>query len=229
MAIDLIFSQPVARHPAAASRGDQIGPSGSDRSAGIRTFPESPESDRDNFLSTLEQVTQDRNPARQPEPAAASRLTKSSAGVAGGQIDDASGHEPAPVENPVSTKPDQPPEPAPTEWNLTAFIKLLESLGFNHATDDTLGLPTGADANPADKNLLTAIESLIARLQQHQIGMAADLKAGLEQLQQFIDTALGTADGASGQGRSPGQISELSQIHQWLTGLTAGSQAQKAN
>ncbi len=228
MSLDLFFSQPVAQNPSTGIPSDKIGPSGSNRSDGIQSFPESPEGDHDNFLSTLKQVAQDQNPARRPDPAAESRLTKPTAAVAGGKIDDVSDHETSPVDTAAPTEPDEQPDPMATEWNLAAFIKLLERMGFNHATDPP-DLPNIADVNPADADLISAIESLIARLQQDQIGLTADLKSGLEQLQQFITTALRTGDGVSGPGLNPSQISELVQIKQLLNGLTAGIRAQTAN
>jgi flagellar hook-length control protein FliK len=228
MSTNLFFSQPAAQNLPTGIRSDKMGPSGSDRSARIQTFHESPKGDRDHFLTTLKQVTRDRVPTKRPEPTVESRLNKPTAGVGGSKIDGSSDHEAAQVGTSTQTGQDEQPDPMTTEWNLAALTKLLESMGFRNATE-TSDLPNMVDANPADNDLITAIESLIARLQQHQFGLTADLKAGLADLQQFVTTALRPADGVFGQGLWPSQVSDLAQINQWLNGLTAGLQAQGEN
>ena len=224
MSTDLFISQPVAQNASTRIQSDKIGTSGSERSAGIESFHDSPEGDRDNFLSTLKQVTQDRSPTQRPERAAGSPSDQTTPRESGDKIDDASGHGAAPADTSVQSEPDEQPDSVATEWNLASFIKLLETLGFNPAAE-TSDLQSMANANPADKDLTAAVESLIARLQQLQAGPAVDLKSGFEQLQQFISTSLRTADGVSIQGISSSQVNELAQINQWLKGLTAGLQA----
>jgi len=75
---------------------------------------------------------------------------------------------------------------------------------------------------------------LIARLQQNQSAPTVELQAGLERLQQFVAGALEgkvlmPIDGAYRQGLSPGQVTELDQISQWLRGIPPGLQEQKGN
>lgn len=229
MAIDMFFSQPVvASNSAAARRSGQIGPAGPDSSGGVQTVSASPEGDRDNFLSVLKQAARYKSPVRAPEPAAESQGAKQTVAGAGGKIDEASGQEISAVDIFRSTEPDEQPDPAAIAWNLTAFVKLLENLGFNQATDEASDLPTLAGAEPANTDLITAIESLIVGLQQPQFELPVDLKARLQQLQQFIAAALSTGDGVSGQGLGPGQTSDLVQINQWLTELTGPLQTQQS-
>jgi len=221
MSTDLLYSQPVAQYPSAGTQSGKIGPSGSDRSAGIQSFHDAPKGDRDNFLSTLEHVTQDRSSTQRPERAGGSQSDQTTAKARADKIDDASDHGAVPADAAAQTEPEEQPDSIAAEWNWTALIKLLESLGFNPATD-TSDLQARANANPADTDLIAVIEALMARFQQPQSGLTADLKSGLEQLQHFLSTALGTIDGVSGQGLGSSQVSELAQINQWLNGLTAG-------
>jgi hypothetical protein len=227
MSLDLIFSQPVAQNPPTGIHSEKIGPSAGDRSAGTQTFSGSAEDGRDNFLSSLKQATQSQTPARQREHAAESRPAQLPGAVAGGTIEDACDHEVPPVAASLQNELDELPEPPAIDCNLTAFIRLLESLGFKNATETT-DLQSLADANPADNDLNAAIESLAARFQQHPFGPAADLKLDLEKLQQLIAAALRNGDGLTVQGLSPGMLKALSQINQWLDGRTPGIPGQNA-
>ena len=228
MSTDLFFSQPIPQNPSTGIQSDPIGPVGLDRSAKIRTTDESPKGDGDNFLSTLKQVSQDRNPTKRSQHTAEAPLSKTTASVGGGEIDETSDPEISPADIPTQTEPDAQPDQMASEWNFTAFIKALENMGFHDATGGS-DLQNMADANPVDNNQMAAIKSLIARLQQNQFGLTADLKAGLERLQQFLANAPMPIDGTSGQGLSPNQLADLAQINQWLKGMTPGLQDQNGN
>lgn len=222
MSTDLFFSQPIPQNPSTGIQSDNIGPSGPDRSSRIQTFHESPKGDKDNFLSTMKQVVQDRSPTKRPQHVAESRSSKATATVVGGKIDDASDHEASAADAPAQTEKDAKPDQRATEWNFTAFIKVLERMGFHDAIGAS-DLQNMADGNPVDNHQITAIKSLFARLQEHQMGSTADLKAGLEQLQQFIATAIRPRDGISSQGLNPSQVSDLKFITTALRSLDENS------
>jgi flagellar hook-length control protein FliK len=228
MSTVLFFSQPIPQNPSTGIRSDQIGSVGLDRSAKIRTTDESPKGDGDNFLSTLKQVSQDRNPTKRSQHTAEAPLSKTTASVGGGEIDETSDPETSPADIPTQTEPDAQPDQMVSEWNFAAFIKVLENMGFHDAAGGS-DLQNMADANPVDNNQMDAIKSLIARLQHNQFELTADLKAGLERLQQFLANAPMPIDGTSGQGLSSNQRADLAQINQWLKGMTPGLQDQNGN
>ena len=80
-------------------------------------------------------------------------------------------------------------DPMLAEWNFLDLINWLKDMGLHDAIEGS-NSPNTAGLNPADAKQLAAIKMLMARLQQNQFVPTADLKAGLESLQQLIANTL---------------------------------------
>ena len=135
MSIDLIFSQPLAQNPPTGIYSDKLSPPGGDRSAGTQTVSGSAEDGRENFVNTLKQATRSQYPARQREHAGESQPEQPRRAVADGKTEDACDHKLPPVEESIQIASNEHPDPTTTGWNLTAFMRLLESLGFKNTAE----------------------------------------------------------------------------------------------
>jgi flagellar hook-length control protein FliK len=119
----------------------------------------------------------------------------------------------------------------PSDWNLPALAKLLESMGDFEASGVS-GSHNMAQSIQAEADPLGALKMLVAGFQQNHSAPTADLAAGPEHWIQIIATALegqaGVASaGDSGQVLDPQQVTALKQFQHWLNDLVSGTQQAK--
>ena len=168
MSTDLLFSPPAPRSPGTDFQSDKIGSFGLNLSSKSKISRDSVKGDRDNFLNTLKQVTQDRVSNK--------RLKFVS--------DESSPVTDAPFD--IREMDEASPDQIAPDWNFMAVIKVLENLGFHDVIGGT-DLQSMINGNQLNGKQAAPIKMLIARLQQNRIIRKAAIHLRNGQHEAIID------------------------------------------
>ena len=230
MTNDLFFTQPVPNNPSTGIQHDMSGVSGVDPSFKIQAPRESFEGDGEKFLAMLKRVFQVRTSTKQAQVVDETQPSISAGSIRDDQIDETfdsvTSHVDMPTQNKEHTEPDQ----LASDRKFAEFVKMLEGVGFYDAIRES-DHKNQAPGNPTDGRRLTAMNTLIDRLQQTQLNSSTNLKAGLEYLSQFNgpsleENILRLLNRNSGHRFSLNQVTDLADFQHWLKGFSAGLQDQ---
>ncbi len=241
MTTDLFFTPALPQKLPSSFQCDKANSVAPDSFSKTKAPDSSRDAKHENFLTTLREVSRDRNrpeESRQPVSASADRSEKTARRPV-----DKQGRDDAPVDNDILNDllaligNDQAAQNEETRLtdDLNQLIALLEELGMKVSSGEKMSL-SGAEgavenmSNPADKALdsLAALKQLIGTIQSNDQNPGNDMTTGLDRLRQLIAQAMegpnsvhrpsGSQDGLNpNQPLDPGQVNAVS-----INGATAG-------
>ncbi len=235
MSSELFFAPAPSQNLTSGLQGEKIGACGAGRSAQTRASVKMINGGQQSFLATLEKAA--RSQGSHEHSASSSRMCSSADNensscvkLQNGRDSSDDGFDSASAESvPPETPANEETTPKLSCESFAAIIQALEAMGVYRpaAGSDWNSSAVSGEMDGLD---LPAVQLVIDRIQQNQLVPMAELKAGFQQLQDYITALLAgnrtpQAGENAGNDLAPGQLSDLARIDQWLRGLSAGQEA----
>jgi len=209
------------------------------RSAVSKTRDESFEDSRESFLNTLEQISKDKKPNNQTQGTGESESSEThtfdSADTFDATVCRATGLETGisePTKQPEED-PDNVESQIPPVLNLTAVINMLEKLGLYDSAGKS-SFANKVDGMLGNAEGLAALKMLIARLEQKDLVLSAEMKAELDRLQQFIANVQSGNASSHSDGNPVGELTdsrsiESADLNQLIKRIVSGQEEQRGS